>query len=290
MDIDYRSVLKRALSRGGDFADIFIEQSAPLSLVCEDSKIEKVMSGLDRGAGVRLLFGNRTAYAYTNDVTTRSLLEIADAVSQAVSGGGQDREIDLHKKNPRSDLPVRKAPEDMDVALKVAMVLRANKIARSSDPRIRQAMVTYRENRQQVIIANSDGVLAEDDRMYLTAMVHVVAAENDVVQTGYEPVGGISGMELFDDSALEQAAEKAVKRALMMLAARKAPAGRMPVVLSFEAGGTMIHEAVGHGLEADLAQSGLSVYSNKIGQMIASPLVSVVDDATLGETGVVPLR
>jgi TldD protein len=102
-----------------------------------------------------------------------------------------------------------------------------------------------------------------------------------MVQTGYEPVGGNIGMELFDRTPLDRAAEIAVKRAVMMLTARKAPAGRMPVVLSSEAGGTMIHEAVGHGLEADLAQSGLSVYSNRIGDRIASSLVTVVDDATI---------
>jgi len=161
------------------------------------------------------------------------------------------------------------------------MVLQANRVARSFDPRIRQAMVTYRENRQQVLIANSDGELVEDERMYLTALVQVVAADGDVVQTGYEPVGGIAGLELFDAYPLEKAAETAARRAVTMLSARKAPAGRMPVVLSSDAGGTMIHEAIGHGLEADLAQSGLSVYSGRVGERIASPLITVVDDATL---------
>jgi TldD protein len=112
-------------------------------------------------------------------------------------------------------------------------------------------------------------------------MVQVVVSDGGTVQTGYEPVGGLAGMELFDAEPLEMAAEKAARRALMMLTARKAPAGRMPVVLSSDAGGTMIHEAVGHGLEADLAQSGLSVYSGKVGQQIASPLITVLDDATL---------
>jgi len=161
------------------------------------------------------------------------------------------------------------------------MVMRANRVARSFDARIRQVTVTYRENCQDVLIATSEGGLHEDSRNYLTAMVQVVASEGGVVQTGYEPVGGLVGMELFETEPLEKAAEKAAQRAVMMLSARKAPAGRMPVVLSSEAGGTMIHEAVGHGLEADLAQSGLSVYSGKIGQQIAAPVITVVDDATL---------
>lgn len=281
IQIDLGAVLKRALSSGGEFADVYIERSAPLSLVCEDGRLEKVMSGIDCGAGLRLIFGLHTAYAYTNELTTASLLELADAVRQAAAGEIHRANINLVRKNPRVDLPVTKAPENVETSWKVGMVLQANRVARSFDPRIRQAMVTYRENRQQVLIANSDGELAEDERMYLTALVHVVAADGDVVQTGYEPVGGIAGLELFDAYPLEKAAETAARRAVTMLSARKAPAGRMPVVLSSDAGGTMIHEAIGHGLEADLAQSGLSVYSGRVGERIASPLITVVDDATL---------
>ena len=280
-DIDHAMILKRALRHGGEYADIFIERSAPLSVVCEDNRIEKVFSGLDCGAGVRLIFGQRTAYAYTNEVTTDALLEIADAVNKAVIDGSPRPDFDLRRQRQHIDLPVRKAPEEVDASGKVDMVLRANAAARSLDRRIRQVIVTYRENRQGVLVANSDGFIVEDERMYLTALVHVVAAHGDVVQTGYEPVGGITGMELFDAHPLEQVAVTAARRAVMMLDAGKAPAGRMPVVISSEAGGTMIHEAVGHGLEADLAQSGLSVYSHRLGERIASPLITVIDDSTL---------
>jgi len=283
-DIDFRSVLKRALKNGGEYADVFIERSAPFSIMCESGRVEKVLSGLDCGAGVRLIFGRRAAYAYTNEISLAALSELADAVSQAVKGEGsaaRDVVANLTRKSPHVDFRIVTEPEAVSTGQKVGMVLKADGIARSVDPRIRQVMVVYRENRQQVLVANSEGSLAEDERMYLTALVHVVAADGEVVQTGYEPVGGFAGMELFDRYPLEQAAETAGKRAVMMLSARKAPAGRMPVVLSSTAGGTMIHEAVGHGLEADLAQSGLSVYSNKIGQRIASPIVTVVDDATL---------
>ena len=283
IDINYGIILKKALQRGGDFADIFIERSAPLSIVCEDSKVEKVISGLDCGAGVRLVFGRRTAYAYTNELTTSALLELADAVSKTGSGegGAALAVMNFSKKRPVVDFTIKQAPEAVATSHKVDMALSADRIAKGIDPRIRQVMVTYRENRQRVLIVSSDGFMAEDERMYLTALAHVVAADKGVIQTGYEPVGGFIGMELFETSPLEKAAETAARRAVMMLSARKAPAGRMPVVLSSEAGGTMIHEAIGHGLEADLAQSGLSVYSGKLGQQIASPLISVADDSTL---------
>jgi len=279
--IDYPAVLTKALSSGGDFADIFVERSIPFSIVCEDGKIEKVISGFDYGAGVRLIFGQRTAYAYTNELTTESLLEIADAVRQAAIQGSPREVLNLRRIKPRTNYSIIKAPRDVETAQKVEIVLRANRIATTSDRHIRQALVSYREHFQQILIANSDGFLAEDERTYLTALVHVIASDGNVVQTGYEPIGGNIGMELFDLMPLDQAAETAVKRAVMMLSARIAPAGRMPVVLSSSAGGTMIHEAVGHGLEADLAQSGLSVYSNRIGDRIASPLITVLDDATI---------
>ncbi|OGW40478.1 MAG: peptidase C69 [Nitrospirae bacterium GWD2_57_9] len=279
--IDFSPVLKKALSRGGVYADIYLERSMPFSIVCEDGRIEKVLSGMDHGAGIRIIFGQRTAYAFTNEVTNSALMELAEAVSHAAADGARSVDINLNRRRPHVDFSVKKAPESMSTQDKTAMVMRANRTARAVDARIRQAMVVYRESRQSIEIATSTGVLAQDDRLYLTALVHVVAADGDVVQTGYEPVGGSAGLELLDDYPLEKAAEAAARRAIRMLSARKAPAGRMPVVLSSDAGGTMIHEAVGHGLEADLAQSGLSVYSNRVGERIASPLITVVDDATL---------
>ncbi|UCG78233.1 MAG: TldD/PmbA family protein, partial [Nitrospirota bacterium] len=132
-----------------------------------------------------------------------------------------------------------------------------------------------------VTIANSDGVLAEDERTYMLFVINVISSDGDVIQTGYDTAGGNIGFELFDTVDTEEIALRAAQRSVMMLGARHAPAGRMPVIISSEAGGTMIHEAIGHGLEADLAQQGLSVYSGKISSQIASPLITVIDDSTI---------
>jgi TldD protein len=282
--IDHHAVLRRALSKGGEYADLFIEASSPLVIISEDDRIEKVISGRECGAGLRLIAGRKTVYAYTNELTTAAILELADAVRVTVSGSVRTAPppIDLSRSRAAGTSSVRMPPEAATREWKVALVNRANRIARSWDPRIRQVLVTYRENRQQVLVANSEGELHEDDRSYLTALVQVVAAGDEgTVQTGYEAVGGLTGLELFENEPLEEAAATAARRAVTMLTARRAPAGRMPVVLSSSAGGTMIHEAVGHGLEADLAQAGLSVYSGKLDKQIASPLVTVLDDATL---------
>jgi TldD protein len=141
--------------------------------------------------------------------------------------------------------------------------------------------VVYRDSLQRVKICTSEGAIAEEERSYTMGLVQVIAMEGDTVQTGYEPVGGLIGYELFDDNPMELVGEKAAERAVLMLRARRAPGGRMPVVISSEAGGTMIHEAIGHGLEADLAQQGLSVYSGKKGQQVAAPVITVIDDATI---------
>jgi len=142
-------------------------------------------------------------------------------------------------------------------------------------------MVVYRDGMLTCQIANSLGEFIETSRTGTVFMTQVVAADGDHIQTGYEPVGGFRGFEIFREKSPEALALTAARRAVMMLSARMAPGGMMPVILSAEAGGTMVHEAIGHGLEADLAQSGMSVYAGKIGQQVASPLVTVIDDATI---------
>lgn len=284
MDIrfDLNAVLRKALRHGGEYADLFVEESAPLSILCEDGRVEKVLAGAECGAGIRLLSGGRTAYAYTNELTTSSLLDLAASVSAAFAERAQEPPVVVRiDRTATHAVNVRRPTESVGTDHKVGIVSDAERVARSIDRRIRQVQVVYRENRQRILIADSSGACVEDERPYLTAAVQVVAADGDVVQTGYESIGGLVGLEIFDREPLDRAAEQAARRAVMMLSARKAPAGSMPVVLSAEAGGTMIHEAVGHGLEADLAQAGLSVYSGKRGERIASPIITVVDDATL---------
>lgn len=279
--IDYPRILKTALRHGGDFADVFVERSVSTLVQMEDNRIEKVVTGTDCGAGVRVLFGGKTAYAYSNDLSTEALVRLAETVSTAVKGAAQDITLNLMKKSPTVVHPVRRHPTDVETTVKVGMVRGANDRARKAGDKVRQVMVVYRDKVSDITIATSDGTLVDDHRVYTTGLVQVIAADGEVLQTGYEPVSGLIGYELFDESPLETAAETAARRALMMLTARKAPGGTMPVVLSADAGGTMVHEAVGHGLEADLALQGLSVYAGKLGQKIASPLITVIDDATL---------
>jgi len=289
--IPYQKILREALKEGGEFADLFFEQTHSVAIVCEEGRIEKIISGIDIGVGLRVLSEGRTFYSFTNQVGEEDLLQLAQVVSRAVREDRNGRVIDFTHppslvQSSRFVLSpplwtIEKDPKTISIQEKVGMVKKADEVGRRLDPHIRQVKVLYRDYNQILSIANSEGIWVRDERIGTLFSVQVVSAEGDIIQTGYEPVGGRVGFELFNQHPPEEVAQVAAQRALLMLRARKAPSGRMTVVLSSQAGGTMIHEAIGHGLEADLAQEGLSVYSKKIGQTVASPLITVVDDPTL---------
>jgi TldD protein len=280
-DFNLPKILKTALSRGGDFADIFFEKSDSTQIQCEEKRIEKLLVGTEMGIGIRVLFEGETAYAFTNLIDEKSLFHLAETVSKAVQAKSFEKDISLSTRNPSWRNKIQISPSEVPFEKKVAQVMKGSDTAWAFDKHFQQVSVTYRDHSRRILIANSEGDLCQDHQIYTIFVVQVVAAEGDVIQTGYEPVGGTTGFELFDTSPPEETALTAAKQALLMLKARKAPAGRMAVVLSSEAGGTMIHEAVGHGLEADLALEGVSVYQDKIGETIASPLITVLDDKTL---------
>ncbi|SFR02824.1 TldD protein [Desulfoscipio geothermicus DSM 3669] len=276
-----KEVLQEALKNGGDFADIFVEHKKITGIGCEGGKIERIHSGIEAGAGIRVVSGDSTAYAYTNDLGRDGLLEAARIVSHA-GGGKNDINLELRRLQPQVLFAIRQRPDAVTTEQKVRAVKAADEAARSVDrEKIKQVMVGYGDVVQKIIIANSEGDYVEDERVRTRLMVQAVAAEGEVIQTGYEAAGSHSGFELLERDKPEEIGAAAARRAVRMLAARPAPAGRMPVVLAGEAGGTMVHEACGHGLEADLVQKGLSVYAGKKGQQVAAENVTVIDDATM---------
>jgi len=274
-------ILNIALSKAGDFADIYLEKKKVNGVVCEENKLERVVSGYDVGAGIRVVSGEATAYAYTNDLSLASLKEVAKVVSQGAKGSKKDLTIDLRKLDNPPFFSIKERPEEVKMEDKAKLVKEANEVARSIDQRVKQVTVSYADSVQQVLIANSEGSIAEDERIRTRFVVNSIAAQGKDMQTGFESAGAAMGMELFELFDPKEIATLATKRALLMLEAKAAPSGKMPVVLAGEAGGTMIHEACGHGMEADLAQKGLSVYANKKGEQVASSVVTVIDDATM---------
>lgn len=280
-DFEPEGVLKIALGRGGEFAEIFVEETVKTNITFEDKKIEKIITGLDRGCGIRVIAGLKTFYAYTNEITEPALKALAGVVAGGVADGARADTVAEMKRQSAPGFPIKMPPSEAELAEKAELVRRADSAARGFDKRIVQVKALYGDVSRRLAIINSLGQWVEEEKTGLVFFTSAIAAEGDVLQTGYEPLGGALGLEAFTETPPEEVAITAAKRAVQMLGAEKAPAGTMAVVLSSEAGGTMIHEAVGHGLEADLALGGLSVYSNRIGEEVASPLITVIDDGTI---------
>jgi TldD protein len=265
------------LQKSGDLADIFWEETYSTTIISENKRIEKVNYGIDRGIGLRILRQGETIYGYTNDLSPDSLYELARFMSKT----GEEAKKELPQRAVVStELAI--SPLDWPLEKKVDLIKRAEQVAWGKSSFIKQVKVVYRERIRRVRIFSSLNGFVDETQVRIVFYVQAVAEKDGILQTGYEPWGASKGMELFKEKTPEEIAEVATERALkMLLKATPAPGGTMPVVLSSEAGGTMIHEAIGHGLEADLATEGLSVYANKIGEQVASPLITVIDDPTL---------
>lgn len=276
-------ILECSLNKGGDFAEIYVEEKQVSNVFCEDDKIEKINSGREKGAGIRLIKDGNTAYVYTNDLTEDGLIKAAQVVSHAAGTVRKDsfQEIILSLTKPEFILDFHRLPEQVGFDEKIHHVMTANNAARKISNEIRQVTVAIGDKHKKTQIANSYGELVEDDKSRVRVLVNCIAARDGLIQTGYESTGGVCGWELLDQISFQDMAVRAANRAITMLSARPAPAGRMPVVMSSEAGGTMVHEACGHGLEADLVQKGMSVYKNRLGEKVAADCVSVIDDGTL---------
>jgi TldD protein len=280
------TTLGAALRRGGDFAEVFVEDRRLGSARLDDGRVEEVVSGRERGAGIRVVRGETTGFAHTAALDERGLREAAEAAAGAARGAeGQTRVAALAARPVKPTHEVTVWPESVEKARKIEMLRRADTAARATrtgpGERIEQVTVGYADGRRRILVANSDGLLAEDDQVRTRLSVSCVAVGDTGRQTGSESPGLTVGFEIFDGVDPEEVAAIAARRALTLLRARPAPSGPMPVVLRRGAGGVLFHEACGHGLEADLVAKDASVFAGRVGEQVASPLVTLVDDGRL---------
>jgi TldD protein len=280
-------VLATAMRSGGEFAEIYAEDKRSTSAGLDDGRVEQVTSGRDRGAGIRVVAGETTGFAHTSDLTERGLRAAAEAAAAAASqGDGGTRTVSLtHQSHDRRN-DIAQYPDDVAKVDKVDLLRRVDDAARSAGASIVQVSAGYGDSRKRVLIANSDGLLVDDEVVRCLLRVSAVADGDTGMQTGYQSMGHTIGFEVFNDVDVEELARDAARQAITKLDARPAPSGTMPVVIKQGTGGILFHEACGHGLEADLVGKGASVYRGKRGELVASPLVTVVDDGTMaGEWG-----
>lgn len=275
--------LNAALLGGGDFAEVFGEDRRVSNARLDDSKVQELVTGHERGAGIRVVRGDTTGFAHTADLSEHGLREAAEAAAAAARGGGGGARIVALTRQSVAGPSITMFPETVAKARKVEMLRRADDAARSVDGSISQVSASYADSRRRTLIANSDGLLTGDDQVRTRFMVQAIAVGDSGMQTGMEAPGRTVGFELFDEFDPEATAVTAAQRAVTMLRARPAPSGKLPVVLKRGAGGVLFHEACGHGLEADLVGRDASVFRGRIGEQVASPLLTLVDDATLAQ-------
>ena len=274
-------VLGSALSRGGDFAEVFVEDRRAIGASLDDGRVEELSSGRDRGAGVRVVVGETTGYAHTADLSESGLLLAAEAAAAVARQEGGTRTVALSPSEPTRPYDVTIFPEDVEKARKIELLARADDAARSAGSAITQVSAGYGDSRRRILVANSDGVLVSDDQVRSRFSVSCVAMGDTGMQTGFESAAFTVGFELFDTVDVEEIAAAAARRALSKLSARPAPSGEVPIVLASGSGGILFHEACGHGLEADHIAKDASVYVGQVGSQVASPLVTLVDDGTI---------
>jgi len=280
-------VLSTAVRSGAEFAEVYAEDKRSTSASLDDGRVEQVTTGRDRGAGIRVVAGDTTGFAHTADLSEAGLLAAAEAAAAvATAGGGGERTVVLTRSPRRPVNVVERTPDDVPTSAKVELLTRVDDAARSVGAAITQVSAGYGDSRKRVLVANSEGVLADDEQVRCLMRVSVVADGDTGMQTGYQSMGHTIGFEVFDSVDVTELARTAARQAITKLGARPAPSGSMPVVIQRGTGGILFHEACGHGLEADLVAKGASVYRDKVGEQVASPLVTLVDDGTMsGEWG-----
>jgi TldD protein len=271
-------VLERALARGGDMAELYAEARRGFGLSLDDGRVERPATGRERGACVRVVRGDSTYYGHVDGLAEADLLRVAGSVSEAVRGDAR-RPAALRSLEHGVRHAIAVPPDEVDATRKAELLRACDERARSVAPEVAQARIAYAESHREVEVFGSDGRAAADERTRIRLSAQVVARRDGRVETGSDTRGGHAGWELLEDDP-EQVAEKAARRALTLLDAVDAPTGRLPVVVGNGFGGVLLHEAVGHGLEADAVQKDASVYAGRIGEQLAPSFVTAYDDGS----------
>jgi TldD protein len=279
--------LSEALAAGGDYADLYFEYLATSQLSIDESIVKSAVQGVSLGVGVRVISGERTGYAYSGDLSPEKIRQAARVAACIANGPSKVEKTGFEEVRRRDLYPVLTAPSETSLAERVELVKRADRAARAADGRVFQVQASYVDSLRHVLVATSDGVLSTDRQPLSRLGVSVLARQKDghgdsTPQRGYSGGGGRVGLDFFEtEKPPEHFAREAVRQAIVQLDAAPAPAGEMTVVLGPGWPGVLLHEAVGHGLEADFNRKKVSAFSGLIGQQVASPLCTVIDDGTM---------
>jgi len=279
---DLQSYLGEALSAGGEYADLYFEYLTSTSISVDESMVKSASQGISAGCGVRVLAGERTGYAYTDDLSPNKILRAARTAALIARGPAKEPVQNLKQAKAHQLYQVATPAADADIAAKVELVMRADKAARAYDPRIVQVRGGYADELRQILVIGSDGTYATDVQPMARFSLSCIAKSDQNSARGAAGGGGRVALDFFHtDKTPEYFAQDAARQAIIQLDAREAPAGEMEVVLGPGWPGILLHEAIGHGLEADFNRKGTSAFSGLIGKRVASEKCTVVDNGTL---------
>lgn len=273
--------LNAALTTGGDFAEVYVEDRTNNGIVMIGGKVESTMTGRDYGVGIRIFKGFNSVYAYTNKSDRDSLISTAKKAAAAIEGKQGTTALSLNMTQNENINVIHIDPNTIEKTRKVQLMRRAYDTAFNYDDLITQVTVSYMDYNQDIMVANSEGLWKEDKRVRTRLAISSVASKNGEMQSGFFGPGASKGYEFYENLDVDKYAKEASRIAVTMVNAKYSPSGKMPVIIDNGFGGVIFHEACGHGLEATSVAKGLSVFSDKVGQKIASPLVTAIDDGTI---------
>lgn len=275
------NVLYAALSTGGDFAEIFVEDRYNTNIKMVGGYIENSISGRDYGVGIRVFDELNSAYGYTNDSSEENLIKVAKEVALAARSKKDNFVLNMMKSIVPNKQYIKILPNTVDKKRKVELLKKGYESAKTYDPLISQVTTNYFDEEQNVLIANTEGLIVEDKRVRTRFTVQSIASRDGEMQEGFYGPGASMGFEFFDKIDVREIGKEASRIAKTMISADYSPSGVMPVVIHNEFGGVLFHEACGHSLEATFVAKGNSVFSGKLGERIASPLVTAIDDGSI---------
>ncbi len=271
-----------ALSAGGEYADLYFEAVTSTSLGMDEGLVKTASQGISVGCGIRVVSGERTGFAFTDDLSSDRLLRAARTAALIASGPAKELASGFRHVETPSLYPIAGLGSDADIAAKLDLIRRADKAARDFDPRITQVRAGINDELRRILVAASDGTFASDTQPLARLNVSVIAKDSQGTSRGTSGGGGRVLLDFFEGAkSPEYFAREAARTALLQLGAAEAPAGEMEVVLGPGWPGVLLHEAVGHGLEADFNRKKTSAFSGLIGQQVASSKVTVVDNGTI---------
>ena len=274
-------VIRKALERGGEFADVYLETRTSRNILMEESRFKSAVFGISQGAGVRVILGDKTGYAYTDELSEDKLLRAAEVASYVARGGQAAKPVNIRPQSRPSFVTVRLPLGEVADEKRLDVCRRANQAALDHDKRIRMASISYSDEVRARIIANSEGTYLASELPLLFFIVQALSEGNNTRHMGRERLSRHSGFEMFDEVTPEQVGRACAREAIAMLDAKDAPSGKLDVVMQNGWGGVLVHEAVGHPLEGDSIARKLGVFTGKLGQKVASPAFTMVDDGSL---------